>query len=329
MKLKIQTKDGLYNITITNKPSEVGGEGLIHRLYHSHYGDCVLKLYKTQDKADKNRDKILYMMCQTPPNVNDTIRFCWPFGAVYDENMRHFRGYVMLAAFPGSRDLTILDAYSPSQSIAELFPDDVDWHEKFELKTERGLKNRMRILYNWISAINVLQASGQYIMGDIKPENVLVTHEGKISVIDIDSCQVVDKGKLLYECSAKTPNYFSPEAYDLVKNHQRLDYRCDSFAIGCSIYSILIGCHPYTNIRLLSPFNNGQYCTIASRIKAHLYYRGSNANFIERVSNIDLHMNLNRLPVDIACLFDRTFIGDFNRPTMTEWKNALRAALIY
>lgn len=306
----------------------VGGEGFIHHLTHPRYGNCVLKIYKTQDKADKNKEKILYMMRQVPPKNNDRIRFCWPFGAVFDENELYFKGYVMLQAYEGSRDLTILDVYSPYHTIAEQFPTDKDWHVKFELNTNRGLQNRLRILYNWVTAINALHALGNYIMVDIKPENILVTHDGKISVIDMDSCQVVDNNnKLLFECSAKTPNYFPIEAYAAVKTHQTLDYRCDSFAIGCCIYSILVGCHPYTNIRLLSPFNNGKYNTISARIKANLYHRGSNAKYLLRVPDLDLHKNLGRLIDEIVNLFDHTFIGCHNRPTMEEWKLVLKKSI--
>lgn len=327
MILKILTNDGLTKVSITRKPIAVGGEGFVHFLTHPKYGNCVLKLYKTQDKAEKNKEKILYMMRQTPPCVNDRVRFCWPFGAAFDENEQYFRGYVMLKAFEGSRDLTILDTYSPSQSIAEQFPDDTDWHEKFELNTNRGLQNRLRILYNWVSAIHALHALGKYVMVDIKPENILATHDGKISVIDMDSCQVVDRSKLLFECSAKTPNYFPPEAYAAVKAHQALDYRCDSFAMGCCIYSILIGCHPYTNVRLLNPFNNDQYNTISSRIRANLYYRGNNAQYLSRIPNLDLHKNLDRLTDEIISLFDRTFTDCHDRPAMTEWMSALKKAI--
>lgn len=324
MSLTLITNDRSFRINVQSKPSFVGGQGQVYGLRLPKYGDCVLKIYKSQEKADKIRDKILYMMQQKPPHVNDNIQFCWPIGAVFDTDSHIFKGYVMLKAFPESRDLTILEAYSPKETIAQLFPDDTKWHNKFELKSLSGLKNRLKILYNWVVAIESIHATGKYIMGDIKPENVLVTPTGKISIIDIDSCQICDNGKIKFECDAKTPNYFPAEAYNMSKRHIPLSYQCDSFAIGCCIYSILIGCHPFTNIRLLPPYNNGNYSTISSRIKANLYYRGSNSKHVERIPALDLHANLDRLSPQLIDLFDRCFTGHTNRPTMTEWRNALK-----
>lgn len=301
----------------------VGGEGFLHRVRHKLYGNCVLKIYKRAERAATLKEKIRYLISHQPEIKNANIKYCWPFGEVYDEDLQTFRGFIMPEAFPNSRDLMILD-YSPRYSIAESYPEEVGWHDKFELMTSRGLRNRMVILYNWVVAIKALHATGRYVLVDIKPENILVTPAGKISIIDVDSCQVAENGQLLFENSARTLDYFPWEGYATIKAHRKLDYSCDSFAMGCCIYSLLVGCHPFNNIRLAKAYRD--CTTISSRIKQRLYYRGGKQIFIDRIPNMDIHQNVSRLPQSFLELFDRTFGDSTNRPTMEEWRIALKKA---
>lgn len=318
----------MYYVEIDKPADEIGGEGKIYMLDYPHLGKCVIKLYNNQDKALKCREKILYLLMQPIPFINNWVRYCWPIGAVYDEIDNEFLGFIMPKAFEGSRDLLILDTYYPNQTIDDVFPKDVDWHSRFELLTEKGLKNRLIILHNLAQAIKGLHRTEEYVLGDIKPENVMMTSEGKVSIIDIDSCQVMKNGKLLFENSARTPNYFPHEAYEKIKKHEAIDNSCDAFSLGCVFYSILVGCSPYSNIVLKSPFDNGEFDTISARIKAELYYRGTNSPYIDKVNGLDLHKNIERLSSDIQTLFDRTFSLCENRPSMTEWRKVLNQAIL-
>ncbi len=314
-----------FSIKVEGEPHTKGGEGGIWHLRHSVYGDCAMKIFRTADKANKKKDKVLYLITQEPPQTaNPDIKFCWPFGAVYDEKSNQFCGYLMQYAFPGSRDLSILSSCTGSVSMSEMYPDDRAWHNHFNFNTKEGLIRRCKILFNWITAINLLHKTGQYIIGDIKCENVLATPSGKISIIDLDSCQiVVSNQNKVFPCSSKTPNYFAPECYAQVKNQLPLDYNCDSFAIGCCIYQILVGCHPYGNSILLPPFDDDKYCSLQQKIKHNLYYNGINSSYVRVPEQLNIHSNRNRLNMEICRLFDRTFCMSSKRPTMNEWRSAL------
>lgn len=323
----LRTRQSQYYLSINRESDDIGGEGYIFHYTLNGFGRCVLKIYVNEDKANKNREKILYLMNLDAPFVNDKIRYCWPIAAIFDEQGKKYLGFMMQEAFPNSQNLTILDSYYIGQTIADIYPDEYEWHNKFELQTEKGLKNRYAILYNWAIAIWGLHKTGKYVLGDIKPENVMVTPDGKVSIIDIDSIQVEDKGRLLFESNAHTLNYLPSEAYDIIKLHRKLNWNCDSFAMGCCFYSILTGTHPYANTILKYPYNNGRYNMISDRIKADLYLRGKNSQYLQIVENHNLHAHYHRLSKGLQTLFERTFCVTDYRPTAREWAVELKKAI--
>lgn len=338
MRIKITTTDGkFFFFVIGNEPKEIGGEGRIYEFTRPNYGHCFLKIYKTKEKAEKNERKVRYLFSNEPPHPNDHIRYCWPIGIAEEEKSGTFCGFMMQSAFENSRDLTILSNYTIGQTIAEEYPDAIEWHVKYELNSIRGLRNRMRVLYNWAIAIDALHQKRKYCLVDIKHENVFVDSKGEISIIDMDSIQVMTKVKIddpssshhaFFRATAYTPNYFSPEGYDEWKKGLPLSQSSDSFSYGCCAYQVLTGTHPYTNVILLEPYNNGDYYSLSKRIRASLYLRGKLRDKIKHVDPVyDLQANFDRLPSNIKRLFNRTFITINNRPTMAEWIVELKKAI--
>lgn len=64
------------------------------------------------------------------------------------------------------------------------------------------------MLHNWALATEIIHNSGKYIIVDLKPENVLATADGKISVVDTDSFQIID-GSKKFPGPVATPEYFA------------------------------------------------------------------------------------------------------------------------
>lgn len=328
-KLFILFKDGYsVNVTIKSQPSDIGGEGYIYRINFPRHGVCILKIYKNAEKALKNRDKILTLVYEDmPQSKNCNIRFCWPIAIAYDENRRDFAGFVMPEAFPDSRDLYILEYHTINSTIREEFPDDVGWHDKYELNTLRGLRNRLAILHNWAAALSLLHKSGSFVLGDIKPTNVMVEPEyGRVSVIDIDSCQIMKNGRIKFARTAQTPSFRPPEITARIANNP-IDENYDSFSFAVSAYEILSGTHPYCNCRLLPPYNTEEYASIVSCIKNGLSPYGNNSSYTERVLNCDLHGNIDNLPEPLVILFKQAF-GGINRPDFKTWKSCLKQTIL-
>lgn len=322
IRIALTNGDKLLATIDEKNPYAFGGEGNIYHFYHERYMECFLKIYKDSEKARNNRAKIVYLIRKGLPYIDHNIRYCWPIGTVYDEKGINFLGFVMRSAIVGSRNLCILTNHNIGHTLHDDYPQSPEWH-KYELSTVEGLRMRLQVLAKLAEAVNGLHRGGEYCVVDLKPENIFITPDGDVSIIDIDSIQV-KTNNVFHKATAFTPNYFPEEAYEPWKAKAPLDRSCDSFAFGVCAYMILTGTHPYNNVILDEAYED--CTTISMRIKNNLYYRGPKAAHIHRVSDkYDLHHYVNRLPLTIRLLFDRTFTNDsYSRPTMHEWLNAFR-----
>ena len=93
-------------------------------------------------------------------------------------------------------------------------------------------------------------------MRDFKPQNVLVTSDGKVTIVDMDSVQISVGNKLLYRATAHTPDYVPPEFYNLgvgKKEYHIISQSWDMFAVGVVFYSELISCR--SSVVILRSYN--------------------------------------------------------------------------
>ena len=73
---------------------------------------------------------------------------------------------------------------------------------------------------------------------DLKPQNILLTKEGKLKLSDFGS--VLDKTDKKQDSTPLTPAYGSPQQ---AKNQEHTD-KCDVYALGCMFFQFLIGFPP-------------------------------------------------------------------------------------
>jgi DNA-binding helix-hairpin-helix protein with protein kinase domain len=94
---------------------------------------------------------------------------------------------------------------------------------------------------NIASIIEAIHISG-YVLGDIKPQNILVNDRALPSIIDTDSFQVRNplNGKI-YRCPVGSPDYTPPELID--KDFSSIDQTevHDRFRLAVIIYQLLFG----------------------------------------------------------------------------------------
>ena len=94
-----------------------------------------------------------------------------------------------------------------------------------------------------LDALGTIHAAG-IVHRDIKPANVMVTSAGEVKLIDFGIAKskadpiVTETGFLV-----GTPGYMSPEHVV----GQELDARTDLYAVGISLYEMLLGDNPYVN----------------------------------------------------------------------------------
>ncbi|MCS1408333.1 MAG: Serine/threonine-protein kinase pkn6 [Verrucomicrobia subdivision 3 bacterium] len=81
-----------------------------------------------------------------------------------------------------------------------------------------------------------------YMHLDFKPENVLVSPNWNVRLIDFDLAQPRRRNPFKLAKSPGTPAYMSPEQLQ----REPVDHRADIFAYGVSIYEILTGQKPFS-----------------------------------------------------------------------------------
>lgn len=110
------------------------------------------------------------------------------------------------------------------------------------------LAKAMEIIAPVGSALAFAHKSG-IVHCDFKPSNVFLTERGEVKVIDFGIARAIDRGepggdKTVFDVSmlgALTPAYASPEMIEGLEP----DPRDDIYALGCVIYELLTGRHPF------------------------------------------------------------------------------------
>lgn len=329
--LNFQTASGT-TITVddTKKLGKAGGEGTVYSIKSpSKYQDFCVKIYhdrilnNSQD-VQKRKDKIEYMVKHPIVSRNPDVRICAPHELVFLNNQ--FVGFIMPKAFDDNVALTNL-VFDYDLSTSRHFQKLSGFDGKAGL---RAVYNRLVLANNIAYAISVLHQTGHYVLVDIKPENILITAQGKVSLIDIDSVQIVDgKGVLRFSASAWTENYRPPEAKRIQHGVSIIAPSWDSFSFGILAYEIVIGCHPYSGT-YRPPYDKGHdtvYC-----IDNGLFLQGSKQAYLANPAGLKKFFDrYNAMPEPLRKTFVRAFEGGHydakKRPTMVEWGNAFSGAI--
>jgi serine/threonine-protein kinase len=82
---------------------------------------------------------------------------------------------------------------------------------------------------------------GGYMHLDFKPENVLVSRNGAVRLIDFDMAQPLPEKPVKFSKNPGTPGYMAPEQLQ----REGIDGRADIFAYGVSAYELLTSKKPF------------------------------------------------------------------------------------
>ena len=100
--------------------------------------------------------------------------------------------------------------------------------------------NVMPLMRQIAAAINYIHASG-YLHLDIKPENILVTAEGRVVVIDFDLAVRRKHRPIRIRMLPGTPSYIAPE---VILKHT-VDERADIYSFGMTCYEMCVFHKPF------------------------------------------------------------------------------------
>lgn len=309
------------SIELSDDSMSSGGEGEIHSVISKparfSYNVCV-KIYFKPKRTARLENKLNYMVDNPPDqiySVNNMIG--WPLDVVYD-NRKNFIGFVMPLAYSGSEPLIVMTAKKLSKKLNPI------WADKYDRTLGAvSMIARLKLICNIAIPVHVLHSTKKYVLKDFKPENILVTYDGKVTFVDMDSVQITENGRMLFPGTAATPNYIPPEYYtrDIGKNiNIPIEKSWDYFAIGVVFYQVIFGLHPYVVTPAIVKDDSNE---IYQNIAQNLFPFGANAAKIS--SYPSPHENFTHLPVKLQALFKNAFSDDTNlRPTPEMWVKTMK-----
>ena len=207
-----------------------GGEATVYRL--SSQPDRLAKIYEPAPRPNYSR-KLEWMVSHPPANPTAHLNhpsLAWPDGVLLDARGQ-FKGYCM----PYIRKIApLLDVFNPRRR-SEILP-------QF---------NRLylhRVACNLAAALNALHTS-DYIAGDLNESNVLVTASALVTLIDVDSFQVIERSGgqvFVHPCPVGKLEYTPPELQGKRLEEVARAPEHDAFGLGVLIFQILMeGSHPF------------------------------------------------------------------------------------
>jgi serine/threonine protein kinase len=299
-------------LSVADNPLGEGGEGAVYEILSpANYRNSVAKILYPDKRTNERRYKVRYMVDNPPANIQDGNGhdfLIWPQQILLDNN--DFVGFIMPKA--EGIDLEELCRVKLKPELGS------EW-QKFYRDNSDSMILRLILCSNIAKAVNALHATGHYVIGDLKPENIRVKSNGLVSILDLDSCQISDGGQIRFQSKMNTPKYNPPET---IIEHKELSW--DLFIIGVIFYEILSGIHPFIGTTK-APYENLN--TPEQKIQAGLFPFGSKANYFEVIAIP--HYNFKNLPDRVQKLFLRCFDHGITnpaiRPNTTDWLNNLTA----
>ncbi len=289
-----------------NLLSELANSGEA-KVWRTDYSGYLAKIY--HQSTPERMQKLAVMLEYPPPDPNHDINhisFAWP-QSVLKNTQGDLVGFLM-GEIRGGKE--IYDVYNPTRrnKICKL---PADW--RFLHYTARNIA----------SIIKVLHHQG-YVLGDIKPQNILVNDRALPSIIDTDSFQVrhPQTGEV-YRCLVGTPDYTPPEliGQDFATIEQTEIH--DRFRLGVIIYQLLFsGQNLYAGMwkGAGEPPEPGEYIRQGIWLYSHH----------QLLEPVDRTIPLEILHPQVKSCFLRCFNDGYKnpdlRPSAEEWFQALRVA---
>ncbi len=300
-------------IKLNAKPFAGGGEGDLYKISSPYkFKNYVAKIYHPHKLSDHRESKILFLINNPPVGLTGAV--IWASDAIYDSKNK-FAGFIM--PFVKGKKLEILCLGKLPRKINSIW-------ERFDLKNPQAFNYRLRICFNLAAAVYQIHATNKYVLVDLKPDNIIIQPEGLVSIVDTDSVEVVENGKLLFSAPVATPEYTPPEFYDNnFRENDIVDRSWDNFSLAVIFYKLLFGIHPFA-ASAKSPYDN--LVSIHQKIEQGFFVHNKKIEHLLTVIPPP-HSLFSKLSPELKRMFIECFAdgqnSPQNRPHAEDWCSTL------
>lgn len=296
-------------INIATKPFASGGEGEVYTILSpKNLSRQIAKIFKPSKRTPEREAKMKYMLANPPAYIDDASNaIVWVKDLLYENEQ--FVGYTMNMAH--GVKLEYLCGSKVSKSIGKDF-------QKYDFKYKEAHFWRLKLAFNLAVAVVQLHKTGKYVAVDLKPDNVMVQTNGKVSLIDMDSIEVIENEKVLYAASAHTPEFSPWESLEIGKDF--IPESWDRFGLAVNIYKLLFGVHPFTGT-CKAPYEN---CNHLEQMIEKGLFPFTKSEYFEVVP--PPHKRFLQSDLEIQHLFKKCFDTNTkpsDRPTAMDWCEVL------
>lgn len=294
-------------IDFVDPPWRQGGEASIYRL-----GDEAAKVYH-QPPVGAAVQRIHYFVENQPRAISNGFvarAWAWPTDALIDPATGSIRG----AVSPLLSDSCPLGVLFDQDARDRVFP---------------GLttKHLPCIAANMMEVVEATHQLG-LIHGDISPGNLLVSPLGGVSVVDLESAQIITAHEE-FRCSVGTPDYLAPEIANLPDYSAIVrDWRHDSFSLGAVSYQLLTGGVHCCDGGAKVPKGEWPPIDRAGRISIGAWHASTKSRKSVRIRPPANAIDYAAFGPELGSLYRRCFDDGYDdpsfRPRPTEWRDALQ-----
>ncbi len=272
-----------------------GGEGSVYEI--SGQSDFVAKIYHEPPEPEKAEKLIALSRLGNDRLLNLAA---WPVDVLRVEAGGQLAGFVMKKIGQAEE---VHALHSPKSRLRK-FP-------------EASWAFLIYVAANIARAVATIHEHG-FIVGDLNPKNILVTHQATVALLDCDSFQVTAEGKT-FRCEGGFPEYLPPELQGQSLRDVERKQNHDCFGLAVVIFQLLfMGRHPFSGKYL----GLGEL-TLEEAIRASRFAFGADAATRE-MQQPPGTLPLEAIPVSLNDLFRRAFLSA-DRPQPQQWIEPLES----
>jgi serine/threonine protein kinase len=279
------------------------GEG---HVWTTEDAQVLAKIYHASTPQRQEKLKVMFQHPPEDPNQGKNhISFAWPQSLLIGKD-GVVRGFLMPKIEDGRE---LIDIYNPRRRNKVGLK--IDWHFLHVVS------------HNIASIIHSIHEAG-YVLGDIKPQNILVNSQAVPSIIDTDSFQVTNpKNGHIYRCLVGSEGFTPPELLNQDFSQVNQTEVHDRFRLGVVIYYLLFGSHPFQG-KWIGPGESPELTELIRRG----FWAFDTKGFI-RPSPLTIPLSILHPSLKecfIKC-FSEGYQNPRQRPTAKEWQTSLQVAL--